>query len=165
MLKGDEHMLLGIYLNDHLTGATLGRELSRRAAANNRGEPPGPFLVTLAREVDEDRDALIAIMGALGIRTDPVKVAAAWAAEKVARLKLNGRLTGYSPLSRVIELEGLALGVRGKLAGWRTLDRVRARHPALEPFDLTRLQQRAEDQLEGLERHRLDAVAVAFPEG
>lgn len=36
-------------------------------------------------------------------------------AEKLGRLKPNGQLHGYSPLSRVIELEGLYLGISGKL--------------------------------------------------
>lgn len=158
-------MLLGIYLNDHLLGATVGRELSRRAATNNRESSHGPFLAALARDIDEDRDSLIRIMEALGVRVDPVKVAAGWAAEKAGRLKCNGRLTGYSPLSRVVELEGLALGVRGKLAGWRTLQQLRPRLAALERFDLDVLEQRAEGQLEQLEAHRREAAADAFPDG
>lgn len=158
-------MLLAVYLNDHLAGATAGRELARRAAANNRGSTHGPFLAALAQEVDEDRDSLIEIMTAFGIRIDPLKVAAAWAAEKAGRLKFNGRLTGYSPLSRVIEVEGLALGVRGKLAGWQTLDRLQPRLTPLQRFDLDLLQRRAMSQLEQLEAHRLDAATTAFLDG
>ena len=157
--------LLGIYLNDHLLGATVGRELARRAATSNRQSSHGPFLAALAQDIDEDRDSLIRIMEALGVRVDPVKVAAGWAAEKVGRLKCNGQLSGYSPLSRVIELEGLALGVRGKLAGWRTLQQLRPRLAALGRFDLDALEQRAERQLEQLEAHRLEAAADAFPDG
>ena len=37
------------------------------------------------------------------------------------RLKPNGQLTGYSPLSRLVELEGLSLGITGKLGLWRAL--------------------------------------------
>ena len=158
-------MLLAIYLNDHLTGATAGRELARRTVASNRGSPHGPFLEALAREIDEDRDSLIRIMEALGVHVDPVKVALGWTAEKLARLKFNGRLTGYSPLSRVIELEGLTLGVRGKLAGWRSLQQLRPQLPELERFDLDTLEQRAERQLEQLEQHRLEAAADAFRKG
>ena len=33
------------------------------------------------------------------------KDGAAWVAEKLGRLKTNGQLTGYSPLSRLVELE------------------------------------------------------------
>ena len=42
-------------------------------------------------------------------------------AEKLGRLKLNGRLRGYSPLSRLLELEGLLIGITGKMALWKTL--------------------------------------------
>ena len=43
----------------------------------------------------------------LGFDSDTMKDLGGWALEKVGRLKLNGQLTGYSPLSRVVELEGL----------------------------------------------------------
>lgn len=155
-------MLLAIYLNDHLAGATAGSELARRAAASNRGTSYAPFLEDLANQIDEDRASLLAAMRTLKIRVDPLKVAGAWGAEKLGRLKLNGRLLGYSPLSRVVELEALALGVHGKLAMWRSLE---ALEPALglpAGIDLPKLAGRAERQLEELETHRLRAVAEAF---
>jgi hypothetical protein len=158
-------MLLAIYLNDHLAGATAGRELARRAAAGNRSSPYGPFLDGLAQEIDADRQSLLEIIGALDVRVDSLKVWAGWGAEKIGRLKLNGRLRGYSPMSRVVELEGLALGVRGKLALWRALERLQPQLLALADTDLPALCRRAEDQLEQLETHRLDAVAEAFPDG
>jgi hypothetical protein len=114
--------LLATYMNDHLAGSTAGRELARRLAASNRGsERFGPPTEQLAREVQEDREALLAMMGALEVGVDRAKVVAGWAAEKVGRVKLNGRLFSYSPLSRLLELEGLTLGVRGKLAIWEAL--------------------------------------------
>ena len=109
-------MLLATYLNDHLAGATAGLELARRSAANNRGSALGPYLANLAQEIDEDRDALLTLMSDLDIGTDRIKVFGGRAVEKLARLKPNGRLLSYSPLSRLLELEGLMLGVRGKLA-------------------------------------------------
>ena len=117
-------MLLAIYLNDHLAAATGARDLARRATSSNRGSEYGPFLERLAGEIAEDRESLIAIMRTLKVRVDPLKVLVGWGAEKVGRLKLNGRLLGYSPLSRVVELETLYLGVHGKLALWRSLQRL-----------------------------------------
>lgn len=149
-------------MNDHLAGATAGRELARRAAASNRGSSHGPFLGELAQEVDEDRAVLLEIMRALGIRVDHVKVGGGWAAEKLGRLKLNGRLLSYSPLSRVVELEGLTLGVHGKLALWRSLERLEPTIPALTGFGLPELAIRAERQLVQLEVHRLRAVEDAM---
>ena len=110
---------LAIYLNDHLAGATVGLELARRSAGSNRGSPYGPFLDKLAGEIHEDRESLLEIMRSLQVGVDQVKVSAGWAAEKLGRLKLNGQLLGYSPLSRLVELEALTLGVTGKLGLWR----------------------------------------------
>ncbi len=154
--------LLAIYVNDHLAGATAGRELARRAAGSNRGSSYGAFLEELAEELTEDRESLLAIMEALGAGVDRLKVVGGWGVEKLGRFKLNGRLLGYSPLSRVVELEGLALGVTGKLALWRALQDLQPTEPALAGFDLIRLIERAERQRDELETHRLNAVAEAF---
>jgi len=114
-------MLLAIYLNDHLAGATVGAELSKRAAGSNEGSEYGAFLDELAKEIDEDRKSLLAIMRALGVRVDRLKVLGGWGGEKLGRLKPNGRLLEYSPLSRVIEAEGLIAGSHARKNLWRTL--------------------------------------------
>jgi len=155
-------MLLAIYLNDHLAGATGGRGLARRAAANNRGSDYGSFLERLAVQIDEDRDSLIELMGALDIDVDHFKVIGGWAAEKVGRLKLNGHWFSYSPLSRLLELEGLTLGVRGKLALWLALNEIEDKEPRLAARNLQELIERAEDQLIQLEEYRLLAVPEAL---
>ncbi|MBD0317261.1 MAG: hypothetical protein ICV71_01960 [Thermoleophilia bacterium] len=153
--------LLSVYLNDHLAGASLGIELTRRSLRSNRGTELGRFLEELLAEIVEDRDALETAMGRLGVRKSRVKPAFAVAVERVGRFKLNGRLTGYSPLSRVLELEGLTLGIHGKLSLWRNLrtSDVARRIPDL---DLERLIERAESQLRRVEEHRLAAARVAF---
>ncbi len=155
-------MLLAIYLNDHLAGATAGRALARRSAASNEGSSYGQFLTGLAAEIGDDRDSLLGLMRDLDVRVDRLKVIGGWAAEKAGRLKLNGRLLSYSPLSRVLELEGLMLGVRGKLGLWRALSEIEIDRPALSGTELSRLSDRAQDQLDGLEGHRLRAAAEAF---
>jgi hypothetical protein len=152
--------LLAIYLNDHLAGATGGLELARRARGANEGTPLGEFLERLAVEIEEDRESLLEVMKKLGVRRDPVKVVAGWTGEKMGRLKLNGQVRGYSPLSRVIELEGLHLGVTGKLELWRTLQRTSEER--LAGIDLEALVKRAETQRRGLATHRRAAVDAAF---
>jgi hypothetical protein len=154
--------LLAIYLNDHLAGSTGALELARRARSANRDTPFEDAFDRLATEIAEDRDALLDVMRRLEVARDPVKEAAGWLAEKAGRLKLNGRLTGYSPLSRVLELEILALGVEGKRALWRALREVAARDARLEGVDLDALLRRAERQRRLLEQQRLRAVAIAF---
>jgi hypothetical protein len=155
-------MLLAIYLNDHLAGATVGRELARRTARSNRDHPDyGSFLSGLAQEIDEDRRSLLEIMSSLDVSVDRLKLLAGWGGEKIGRLKLNGRVRGYSPLSRLVELEGLTLGVHGKLSLWRTLDQLNL-VPAGGEIDLGELQRRAQDQIARLEPHRLRAAGDAL---
>lgn len=160
-----EERYLAIYLNDHLAGSVAGIELAKRASGNNEGTPVGEFLAQLVIDIDEDRAALEAIMDELGVRKDLLKDAAAWVAEKVGRLKLNGKIIGYSPLSHLVELEGLALGVEGKLSLWRALQEIQGEYPALANVDLDRLAERAATQREGLERFRRDAAATALSAG
>ena len=161
--NGVHHKLLPIYLNDHLAGATAGRDLARRAAGSNRSdEGYHPALTELAREIQEDRDSLRLLMRRLDIGTDRAKQLAAWAAEKAGRLKLNGRLLRYSPLSRLEELEALALGVTGKLALWRTLRLLARQEPRLSAQDLERLVERAEQQLKAIETCHRRAAIDAF---
>ena len=155
-----EHKLLAIYLNDHLAGATVGRELSKRLRASNASTKFGPFLTELAREIDEDRDSLIEVMRRVEIGHDRVKQGLALAGERAGRLKLNGRLRGYSPLSRVVELEALSVGVYGKRACWRTVTIAAGGDTRLQGLDLEGLIERADRQLEELEDHRRQAVAL-----
>jgi hypothetical protein len=96
------------------------------------------------------------------VDVDRVKVLVAWGAEKLGRLKLNGQLVGYSPLSRVVELEALTLGVAGKLALWRALDQLEPQRPELSKANLEGLIARADRQLRSLEEQRRNAVTDAF---
>jgi hypothetical protein len=154
--------LLGIYLNDHLAGATMGLELARRALNENRGSPYGLFLEDLTREIADDRTALLNLMRSLGIAPSRIKTAAGWMIEKVGRLKLNGQIRGYSPLSRLLELEGIASGVDAKLALWQSLQSLERDGTLGERIDLETLVARARSQREHLERHRLAAAAEAL---
>jgi hypothetical protein len=152
---------LSIYLNDHLAGATVGVELARRVHASNRGDGAfGEPLGRICREIEEDRAALEQAIDRLGLSRSCVKPAGAWVAEKLGRLKLNGRLRGYSPLSRLLELEGLMIGITGKMALWKTL-------AELEPaqglgIDFAQLAARAAEQRSAVEDlHRLAGAALA----
>jgi len=151
---------LAIYLNDHLAGSTAGVELARRAASNNAGNEYGRVLSDLAREIEEDRATLEALMDRLDVGRDRVKTAAAWVAERAGRLKPNGHLLTYSPLSRLEEIEFLLLGVSGKLSMWRALDH--AIHERLGGIELSQLEARAESQRERLEALRLRAADEAL---
>ena len=151
---------LAIYLNDHFAGSTVGQELSKRAAGQNRGTPLGDFLQKIHEEIAEDRRVLREIMDALDVTEDHIKTIGARVGERIGRLKPNGHLLSYSPLSRLVELEGLALGVQGKASLWRALALLD--DPRLEPFDLEALERRAKRQHKGIEGYRLEAARNAF---
>src|SRR3954469_22583233 len=151
---------LATYLNDHLAGATIGRELAKRARSNNRGTEFEATLEWLVEQIVEDREALLGIMRAVGAPEDHLKKLAAFAVERAGRLKPNNSLFSYSPLSRLVELEGLVLGVTGKLGGWRALQQLD--DPRLADFDLEELAQRAIEQRDRVEEQRREAARIAF---
>ena len=157
-----ERKLLRIYLQDHLAGSTGGLELARRARGANEGTPYGEPLAKLADDIAADRRSLETVMDDLGFGADRVKNIAFWAAEKAGRLKLNGQITGYSPLSRMVEIEGLLAGVNTKLSLWRTLRDVADSVPELDADRIARLIDRAEQQIGTLHELRTRAGREAF---
>src|SRR5215204_6305959 len=169
MIPTDTHVgmdvqlrLLEIYLADHVAAATAGAALARRAAGNNAASEFGEFLSRLSTEIEEDRQTLRRVVAELGFEASSAKVVLAWVAEKAARMKLNGRLRGYSPLSRVVELETLSVGIAGKLALWQTLQQIPGIEQHLAGIDLERLIQRATRQRVEAEEHRVEAAQLAF---
>ena len=154
--------LLEIYLADHLAAATAGVELVRRAAQSNAGNPTGDVLERLRAEIEDDRRTLHRVVADLGFGESRPKEAMAWAGEKLGRLKLNGQLRGYSPLSRVLELEALSVGIAGKQALWETLQRLPGIDQRLQATDLGQLLERARRQRADVEEARAAAVDLAF---
>jgi hypothetical protein len=154
--------LLGIYLNDHLASSTVGVELARRMRSSNEGdaELAGP-LAALCTEIEADQETLERLMDELGVGRSKAKTMGAYVGEKLGRLKLNGQLTGYSPLSRVLELEVLSAGVGGKLRLWRGLGVTVG--ATVEGFDFDALASRAEGQLTRLADLHRRAVLRALP--
>ncbi|GGT93809.1 MULTISPECIES: hypothetical protein [Streptomyces] len=146
--------LLGIYLNDHLAGAAAGVELVRRIVRAHRGRDYEPQLAELAREIREDRRTLRACMEALGVRRLRSRTVLGWTMERLGRLKLNGRVLSRSPLSDVLELEAMRLGVEGKGACWRTLHALARTDGRLDADQLEELVQRARRQSQSLEALR-----------
>ncbi len=146
--------VLEIYLNDHLGGATMGVELFRRASRSAQGSVKTQ-LQELTTEVERDRESLRTLMGTLAVPVHRYKVLGGWVLEKAARLKPNGRLLRRSPLSDLIELEGLLLGVQGKAAGFRTLRRLADTDTRLQAGNLDELIARAERQANTLEQLRI----------
>jgi hypothetical protein len=160
-----DESLLRIYLRDHLAAAVGGAALARRTLESNRGTLFESDLERLAANVEEDRQTLARIMGRMAITPSFPKQAAVWSLEKLSRLKLNGRMVKYSPLSRLVELEVLESGIDGKRAMWTALAQVAGGHMHLDIVELRRLEKRAVDQRKLVEAMRLQAARLALTPG
>ena len=72
-----------------------------------------------------------------------LKQAAAVAAERLSRFKIDHRITGSPDLSLLLELELLYLGIEGKHSLWRSLDVLH--DSRLAEFDFGKLAARARE--------------------
>jgi hypothetical protein len=140
-----------LYLRDHHAASAGGVALARRTL--------GPHH-TITHQITRDRKTLEDVMRQLNVPTSASKVALVRMAERLGRLKLNGRLFTRSPLSRIIELEALLVGIRGKEALWSAL---RAADSAIpQGVDLDALIESARTQAEQVDERRLGEVAKTF---
>lgn len=161
--QADRGRYLAIYLNDHLAGAALGVELARRLRSSNSGDPEfGEPLARICGEIEEDRETLIRLTERLDVKRDQIKPALAKLAERLGRLKPNGHLRTYSPLSRVLELEVLASGIGGKMQLWNALEE--SFGDSLDGFDFHALAERADRQGQEVEDLHLAAVKRTLPQ-
>ncbi|CAM4086471.1 hypothetical protein KIPE111705_39905 [Kibdelosporangium persicum] len=156
---------LGIYLNDQLAMGVLWRDMARRSQRSNRGTDFGDALAEVAQGISEDVETFREIMRRVGVPMNPLKVGLASAAERLGRLKLNGSLTSYSPLSRFVELEFLAMGIDGKKQMWTTLRDQAGLAERIPEVDFDALIERAEAQRQILEPFRARAGTDAFQAG
>ena len=149
------HKELDVYLNDHLAGSMMGRELARQLESQNDGTPLGERMGSIATAIEADSEVLKDLMERLGTTANPVKQGVTWLTEKVARLKFSGATTGDRELGTFLALETLSLGVEGKRSLWQALATIVDEQPALKTIDLDDLIQRAETQRDSLEQERL----------
>ena len=152
--------LIAIYLNDHLVVATAGAELQKRMRQSNREGELAGFLERIGPELEDDRDGITRAMDLLDVGVDRLKRGAGWSAEKLGRLKLNGRLLGYSPLSRLVELEGMNAVITANLGAWESLRATRGEE--LAELGLPARIRRCEAQRADLEGFRIQAAREAL---
>ncbi len=154
--------LLEVYLNDHLAGSAAALDLVERIRSQNEGTDLAAFLTGLRPEIEADKATLETIMERLGVATSSAKQLAGRVLEKLSRIRLDERVTGGPAVTRLMELESLSLGIDGKLALCRSLQRIAPAQSALAEFDFAALADRVTDQRDSVEPHRLAAAAEAF---
>lgn len=155
----DATRLVRIYLDDHWAGAGAGVALAKRLATHNETTPWHAELRRIAAAIEDDQRVLSTLRDAHGRSPRSLKRALAKVAERVGRLKLNGRLIGYSPLSRLVEVELLMSGVQGKRNLWSALRYYGA--PTAD-VDWDMMERRSIEQLEQLARIHDQAAQIAF---
>ncbi|MGI9028960.1 MAG: hypothetical protein ACR2HP_03105 [Ilumatobacteraceae bacterium] len=162
MSHDEAHKLLTIYLGDHLGGSSAGLALVRRCRRSNAGTDLDRVLAQIESQVEADIRSLEELMVRLEVAPSRLKKAGARLAELAARLKSNGRIFTYSPLSRVLELEGLTSGIGAKRSLWQSLLAVADQHPELDAGELRILVDQASSQYERVSIERDRAAASAF---
>lgn len=151
---------LTIHLRDQHAIARGVLSLAQRAAANQRGTSSEPELDRLVSDLHEDQRALLRAMRQVGTSPSLVKTYGAQLGERAGRLKLNGQVRGSSPLSPVVELEGLLDGLTAGHNVWVVLrDHAGV---ALEGVDAARMVERKVDQLDRVRALWHDAARSAF---
>lgn len=148
---------LGTYLNDHVAGSVLALELLDHLIDLPEG-PDRRLLTQLRTEIQEDQEVLRQLLRSVGTEESTARKAAAWLTEKLGRVKLRLDESGSGELRMLEGLETLALGIQGKLALWRSLATLGDAVPPLKTLDLVRLQARALEQFERVDRLRLHAA-------
>jgi Domain of unknown function (DUF1990) len=148
--------LLAIYLRDHHALLVVLRELAQRMSTAHRSDELRAFADEVRQAADDDRACVEQYLDRLDSGPSRTRHAAVWTAEKLGRLKLNGRLVRPSPLSTVTELEGCRLLLESNRALWTDLA-----HIGLGPPSAVERESRSERLVARAERLRLAALQAA----
>jgi hypothetical protein len=143
---------LATYLQDHLAGSVQAIELLEMIRDRNSGKPLAQFATDLLVEIKEDREALLGVARRVGSGASSMKEMAAWAGEKLARLKMPQGKTAFGVFEA---LEYLEVGIHGKWAMWRVLAALAQTDTRLQGTDFDRLAGRAENQHARIDEVRL----------
>ena len=150
------------YLRDHLAGAIGALELLEHLRSHAGDEEIRKAATTFHVEVGADREVLENIAQQLGGGSSAVKDASAWVGEKLSRLKLGAVGDTVNGLPLFEAIEALSLGIAGKIALWDTLIAIARDDSSMPRLDYYALRQRAQQQHDRMELHRLRLATLVF---
>lgn len=156
------HDALVAYLNDHLAGSVAAIALIDRIATAHEGTPLGRSMQEFHDVVCGEQELLRSLVAHLGGTENSVSQAMGWIGEKFSRFKIGPGTNDRTGLQLFEALEAISLGFWGRRALWRALGEVHQRAPLQVDADFDALADRAEAQLETLERFRLEAAMTAL---
>lgn len=155
---------LHIYLNDHLAGSVAALDLLDHLISTSKDAQWTAFFSTLRADIEADQSVLQNLLRRVGGDESVVRKAGAWLMEKIGRLKLQLMAENNAPGLHQA-LEGLALGITGKRALWRSLEAAEETVPELQGPDYEQLAARALEQRERVETQGLKVAPVALQAG
>jgi hypothetical protein len=147
------HRLRRLYLDDHLALAEGWLALARRVARANAGSDLGADLHELINDLVHEPAMLHRLLSQTGGRPHRLKQQVARMAERLGRLKPNGALLRYSPLSRVVELELLSAALLLRATMWDALVQAFGPGHPICHTSLRELADRAHRQMAWVEPH------------
>ena len=153
---------LATYLNDHLAGSVAAIELLDHLIKEQTGQRLEKFLVDLRDQITADQEVLQDLIRKLDFEESAVRKAGAWMVEKLGQAKIAFGGDQPGGLGLLQAFEGLALGIMGKKLLWRALAMIEADVSQLQGIDLQRLEQRAQEQFERVEKERLHLARQTF---
>ncbi|HET6690072.1 MAG TPA: hypothetical protein VFG74_04320 [Miltoncostaeaceae bacterium] len=158
MERPDTPRLLRAYLADHQQLHRAGRELALRVRGREPDAELAELLDDVAGELRRQEQLAGVFLRQLGAGEPHLRLALAVLAERIGRLKPNGRLFTSSPLAPVFELEVLESLLEISARAWRALD-----HAGVVEGGLVQPRIAACERLApALERHRLAAARTAL---
>src|SRR5437763_5992035 len=129
---------LASYLHDHLAGSHFAIKLLSSLQERHKDDDLGKFAHALGEEVEQDQEKLQHIIDCVGEAHFDLAEAVGWIGEKASQLKLKSD-GPHGGLGTFEALETLALGLRGKLALWQALPKIREVDPRVPTEDYGRL--------------------------
>jgi hypothetical protein len=153
---------LASYLNDHLAGSVAAIELLDNLIKTYEDKPLEKFFKELRDDITADQDVLRKVLRKFKTKESSIRKAGAWIAEKFGRAKIQAAGNKFGEMGLVQALEVLVLGITGKQLLWRALNAALGTSPLLRGVDLSRLEERAIEQIERIETKRLEAARETF---
>jgi hypothetical protein len=143
------------YLRDHLSGSDVAVAVVHRLVSTDHRAADRPLFQRLAKEFEEDRSLVRAVLNELGASGRSIKRAAGVASGAMLSVTAGG---APGELALLRTLEGLSIGVQGKRCMWRALQNV----TAAGGMDFLALEAKAIRQWEAIEDRRRSLVARTF---
>ncbi len=125
-------------------------------------KPLAQFFKQLRSEIETDKQTLEKLIETIGADESAVKKAGAWVAEKFSRAKIRVSDSADDQLGLLHALEALMLGITGKRALWTALAAAAERVPQLRLLDYAKLEERAIEQRDRVEKKRRDVAREVF---